>query len=87
MQLLVLFYAFAIGVSFSATFVTLAYIAWKYDKRKTKYKISQTVLDIVIRMGYCVAHVVYVLLGNTLSSASLTGFVVVGLFAVGIHKL
>ncbi len=87
MQLLVLFYAFAIGVSFSATFVTLAYIAWKYDKRKTKYKISQTVLDIVIRMGYGVANVVNVLLGNTLWSAALTGFVFGGLFAVGSHQL
>ena len=95
---LVLFYAFAVGVSFAATFVTLSYIAWGYQKsfwiphtkkteKESNIPVAQSFLYILVRLSYGLGNVVNVMLGNTLISATLVGAVLGGLFVILSHKL
>jgi len=95
---LILFYAFAVGVSFAATFVILSYIAWGYQKsfwiphtKKTEKEpnipVAQSFLYILVRLSYGLGNVVNVMLGNTLISATLVGAVLGGLFVILSHKL
>jgi len=96
---LILFYAFAVGVSFAATFVVLSYVAWGYQdsfgKPHTKDEekdpsiaipIAQPFLYILIRLSYGLGNVVNVLFGNTFISAILVGIVLGGLFVAFSHK-
>ncbi len=92
---LTLFYAFAVGVSFAATFVILSYIAWGYQKsfwtpqseKEPPIPIAQGFLYILIRLSYGLGNVVNVLLGNTLMSATIVGAVLGGFFVLFSHKL
>ncbi len=86
---LVLFYAFAVGVSFAATFVTLTYIAWRYQTVDTDKKpaLSQSVLDVIIRLGYGLANVANVWLGNTFLTAAAAGSVYGILFVLLSYRL
>ena len=94
---LVLFYAFAVGVSFAATFVVLSYIAWGYqasfwrphtkdDEKEPSIPIAQPFLYILVRLSYGLGNVVNVLLGNTITSAILVGIVLGGVFVAFSHK-
>ncbi len=94
---LVLFYAFAVGVSFAATFVVLSYIAWGYqtsfwrphtkdDEKEPSIPIAQPFLYILVRLSYGLGNVVNVLLGNTIMSAVLVGIVLGGAFVALSHK-
>ena len=95
---LILFYAFAVGVSFAATFVILSYVAWGYQKsfwaphtkkseKEPPIPIAQGFLYILIRLSYGLGNVVNVLLGNTLISATIVGAVLGGVFVLFSHKL
>ncbi len=95
---LILFYAFAVGVSFAATFVILSYVAWGYQKSfwtshtkesetEPPIPIAQGFLYILIRLSYGLGNVVNVLLGNTLMSALIVGAVLGGFFVLFSHKL
>jgi len=95
---LILFYAFAVGVSFAATFVILSYVAWGYQKsfwtphtkeseQEPPIPIAQGFLYILIRLSYGLGNVVNVLLGNTLMSALIVGAVLGGVFVLFSHKL
>jgi len=94
---LTLFYAFAVGVSFAATFVVLSYVAWGYqasfwrphtkeEEKEPSIPIAQPFLYILIRLSYGLGNVVNVLFGNTILSAILVGIVLGGLFVALSHK-
>ena len=94
---LVLFYAFAVGVSFAATFVILSYIAWGYqdsfrrphtkdDEKEPSILIAQPFLYILVRLSYGLGNVVNVLLGTTVTSAILGGVVLGAVFVAFSHK-
>ena len=94
---LILFYAFAVGVSFAATFVVLSYVAWGYqdsfwrphtkeEEKPPSIPIAQPFLYILIRLSYGLGNVVNVLFGNTILSAILVGIVLGGLFVALSHK-
>ena len=69
-----LFYAFAIGASFAASFVTILYLSSAYAKVQDRPPdASLTSLLIGSRIGYGLANVVNVFFGNTLRSSLLVG--------------
>ena len=75
---LYLFYAFAVGVSWAATFALLMWMAWGYQKYQWKKEkgedptppsISQAYLQTFLRLGFGIANMGNVLFGNTLCSS------------------
>ena len=79
---LYLFYAFAVGVSWAATFSLLMWMAWGYQKYQWKKEnpqnkanpppspsITQAYLQTFLRLGFGLANIGNVLFGNTLCSA------------------
>ena len=93
---LYIFYAFAVGVSWAATFVLLMWIAWGYQQyqwRKEENEgeaedppaISQTYLQAFLRIGFGIANMGNVVCGNSLCSSISFGVIlgiVVSVFCV-----
>lgn len=70
---MVLFTAFAIGISFSATFVTLFYLTRAHDLAGSPKDVNLAMITILSRFAYGFANVLNVILGNTIQSAGFTG--------------
>jgi len=69
-----LLYAFALGVSFAVTFVTVAYLSYGYDHANDPpAHPSKDTLEIGARLMYGVANVINVALGNTVIGAAVVG--------------
>ncbi len=88
---LYLFYAFAVGVSWAATFSLLMWMAWGYQKYQWKKEkeeepptpsITQTYLQTFLRLGFGIANMGNVLFGNTLCSSISFGILLGILFSV-----
>jgi hypothetical protein len=85
--------AFAIGVSFSASFVTLAYLSHGWQQAKQKPAVPLNNVRIGARLAYGIANVVNVYFGNTIQSAATVGallgeaFSLVGRYQLGLPKL
>ena len=87
-----LLYAFALGVSFAVTFVTISYLTIGYDRAKDPPKQSRKSLEIAARLSYGIANVINVAMGNTLAGAAVVGALfgeilsVVGRFGLDLPK-
>ena len=88
---LYLFYAFAVGVSWAATFSLLMWMAWGYQKYQWKKEkeeepltpsITQTYLQTFLRLGFGIANMGNVLFGNTLCSSISFGILLGVLFSI-----
>ena len=88
---LYIFYAFAVGVSWAATFSLLMWMAWGYQKFQWKKEkgedptppsISQAYLQTFLRLGFGIANMGNVLFGNTLCSSISFGILLGVLFSI-----
>lgn len=72
----ILLFAFAVGLSFAATFGTLTALAVRFQQKKMAKKnlsakpvVSRPLLEIFVRLGYGFCNVINVWLGNTVLSS------------------
>jgi len=68
-----LFSAFAVGISFSATFITLVYLAFAHDYAGQPDDVNLPYIAVLSRLGYGFGNMLNVLLGNSIQSAAFSG--------------
>ena len=87
---LYIFYAFAVGVSWAATFSLLMWMAWGYQKYQWKKEkgedpespeITQAYLQTFLRLGFGIANMGNVLFGNSLCSSITFGILLGAVFS------
>lgn len=75
--------AFIVGSSIAATIISLGYIGRAFEKAGRPSDVPFELIAIVIPVAYGIANIINVRLGNTISSAALTGAALGFLFSLG----